>query len=84
MSNLQAELETALARFKLVEPITFDDMAAIRDHVRFALGGDTKAEVYRNRPTQPLWVLVLRNQVTARVAIRPFASEAEATRAPGT
>jgi hypothetical protein len=72
------EAEAAIARFKLVEPVTVEDMNVIAKHLRFALGGDTQAEVFRHTKHDPLFVCVWRGGSTARLLIKPYASADEA------
>jgi hypothetical protein len=80
---LRDELEAALARFKLVEPVTVEDMNVIAKHLRFALGGDTQAEVFRNKAIDGILVAVWRDGIAARTVITPFTSPEDA-RAHGT
>lgn len=81
--TLREETETALKRFTLVEPVTIEDMDTIAKHLRFALGGDAKVEVFRLKSTEPVFVVAWRDGATARVMITPFSTSAEATKAPG-
>lgn len=76
--GLREDTEAALARFKLVEPVTIDDMKVIAQHVRFALGGDAKVEVFRNTQAEPLYVCAFRGVEIARTFITPFASADDA------
>lgn len=78
--GLREETDQALARFKLVEPVTVEDMTVIAQHVRFALGKDAKVEVFRNTMAEPLYVCAWRGVEIARTMITPFASAVEATK----
>jgi hypothetical protein len=82
--SLREDIVVAMKRFKLVEPVTIDDMKTIATHLRFALGGDTKVDVFRNTPTTPVMIGAHRDGKVAAIAITPFTSTAEATNKPGT
>lgn len=84
MNGLRVEMEAALARFVLVEPVTIEDLDTIAKHLRFALG-NAKVEAIRIPwPSREIGVYAWRDGATARVAIKIYASAAEATKALGT
>jgi hypothetical protein len=75
---LRPEAEAALARFKLVEPVTLEDMATIQKHLKFALGVGASVEVKRDMMTGPVLVQVWRDGATARLSVTCFASPEDA------
>jgi hypothetical protein len=79
--SLREDIVTAVKRFRLVEPVTLDDMQTIATHLRFALGGDAKVEVFRNTSSTPIIVGAWRSGEVAAIQIAPFTSTAEATKA---
>lgn len=82
--SLREEIETAIARFKLVDPVTIEDLDTIAKHLRFALGGNAKVEVIRIPwPSREVGVYAWRDGATARVVAPIYGSNAEATKARG-
>lgn len=83
VASLRSEIETALARFTLVEPVTIEDLDTIAKHLRFALHG-AKVEATRIPwPSREIGVIVWRDGAVARVVLKIYANASEATKARG-